>query len=138
MLNFYKLSYYQNLFSETIPNSTSIDNLILIISIIMASIIAISIVVFIIVKIKRKNKNKQQFRNNKTPKDTYISNNKNDFDFFDIPPKKRNSTDPFDLNGNNNYQDECDDDKKPSNCPGCGAPMEGNEKFCPYCGKRFL
>ena len=67
MLKFYKLSYYQNLFSETIPNSTSIDNLILIISIIIASIIAISIVVFIIVKIKRKNKNKQQFRNNKTP-----------------------------------------------------------------------
>ena len=56
MLNFYNLSYYQNLFSETIPNSTSINNLILIISIIMASIIAISIVVFIIVKIKRKKK----------------------------------------------------------------------------------
>ena len=23
-------------------------------------------------------------------------------------------------------------------CPGCGKPIDGNEKTCPYCGARFV
>lgn len=41
------------------------------------------------------------------------------------------------LSGRSGYQAVIDDDKPTPKCE-CGFSLEGNEKFCPECGKKLI
>ena len=115
-------------------NSTFMLSLIIII---IGVILFITAIIVLVVSL-RKNKRKKFSGSNQAV-------NKKEYDFFDTPPKR----DIFDLNGDGSYEDEADFSKgfqtpnqsstqvNVPTCPGCGSPLDGGEKFCPYCGKNF-
>ena len=106
----------------------------------------------IVTAVRRIKRNKRRDRR-PPPQHYYNGSPGSGSDFFDTPPGVgTHNIDPFELGGHdepasyggspgvsdgNAYANTQDVSPDGAHCPACGAQIEGNEKFCPYCGHKF-